>query len=65
MRRVGWVRIAVGDDSTTCEVVGIGHRLPRTCRVSLATALDLAARGVPVVTSSSAEVVGVDSGLGG
>ena len=52
MRRVSWVRITVGDDGATCEVAGVGHRLPRMRRVSLEKALALAAEGVPTVIRS-------------
>ena len=52
MRRVSWVRIVVADGRTQCEAVGIGHRLPAVRRVSLDTALELAAGGVPSVIRS-------------
>ena len=53
MRRVSWVRIALDDGGAHCEVVGIGHRLPAARRVSLDTALALAARGVPTVVRAA------------
>ena len=53
MRRVSWVRIVVADGSTYCEVLGVGHRLPSTRRVSLETALALAAKGVPTVVRTT------------
>lgn len=49
MRRVSWVRITVDDQGAHCEIHGVGHRLPNTRRVSLDTALALAATGVPTV----------------
>jgi hypothetical protein len=50
MRRVGWVRVLVRDDGeAVCHVMGTGHRLPTVRRVPLATALTLAAEGVPCV----------------
>lgn len=49
MRRVSFVRVVLADGAVTAEVVGVGHRLPVTRRVSLATAADLAAGGVPTV----------------
>ena len=52
MRRVSWVRITVTDEGVTCEVAGVGHRLPMERRVSLETALALAADGVPTVIRS-------------
>ena len=53
MRRVSWVRIVVDDSGTRCQVVGVGHRLPSTRRVSLETALALAASGVPTVVRTA------------
>ena len=49
MRRVSWVRIVVTDSGTRCQVLGVGHRLPSARRVSLETALALAAKGVPTL----------------
>lgn len=49
LRRVDWVRVVVDGEHTTCEAHGVRHRLPAVQRVSLATALELADRGVPVV----------------
>jgi hypothetical protein len=53
MRRVSWVRITVDGHGAHCEVLGVGHRLPAARRVSLDTALDLAASGVPTVVRST------------
>ena len=53
LRRVSWVRIVVDDDGAHCEVLGVGHRLPAVRRVSLDTALSLAASGVPTVVRSA------------
>ena len=53
MRRVSWVRIVVDDGGAHCEVLGVGHRLPSVRRVSLDTALSLAASGVPTVVRSA------------
>ena len=53
MRRVSWVRIVVDDQGPHCEVLGVGHRLPNTRRVSLDTALALSASGVPTVVRSA------------
>jgi hypothetical protein len=53
MRRVSWVRIMVDDQGVHCEVLGVGHRLPNARRVSLDTALALAASGVPTVVRSA------------
>jgi hypothetical protein len=52
MRRVSWVRIVLDDHGAHCEVHGVGHRLPSVRRVSLDTALALAAGGVPTVVRS-------------
>ena len=50
MRRVGWVRVVLTDrGEAVCHVIGTGHRLPTVRRVPLATALTLAAEGVPCV----------------
>lgn len=49
MRRVVWVRIDIGADGATCTLAGVGHRLPMRRRVSVDTALALAAAGVPTV----------------
>jgi hypothetical protein len=53
MRRVSWVRIVLDDAGAHCEVHGVGHRLPNARRVSLDTALALAASGVPTVVRSA------------
>ena len=53
MRRVSWVRIVVGADGPHCEVLGVGNRLPSARRVSLDTALALAASGVPTVVRAA------------
>ncbi|HET7718529.1 MAG TPA: hypothetical protein VFK43_01090 [Acidimicrobiales bacterium] len=53
LRRVSWVRIVVDDAGPHCEVLGVGHRLPTARRVSLDTALALAASGVPTVVRSA------------
>lgn len=56
MRRVSWVKIVVDGDGARCEVLGVGHRLPAARRVSLDTALALAASGVPTVVRSAPAV---------
>ena len=53
MRRVSWVRITVDGRGAHCEVHGVGHRLPSVRRVSLDTALGLAASGVPTVVRAA------------
>ena len=53
MRHDCWVRIVVDDAGTHCALLGVGHRLPNVRRVSLDTALALAARGVPTVVRSA------------
>ena len=47
------MRIVVDGDGAHCEVMGVGHRLPTVRRVSLDTALGLAASGVPTVVRSA------------
>ena len=43
------MRVVVDDHDATGEVFGVGSRLPVARRVTLGTALALAARGVPTV----------------
>ena len=52
LRRVSWVRIVLDGDGPHCEALGVGHRLPAARRISLDTALALAASGVPTVVRS-------------
>ena len=49
LRRVSWVSVTVRGRGAVAEVHGIGHRLPRVVRVSMATASSLAAGGTPIV----------------
>jgi hypothetical protein len=46
-RRVEFVRLLIDEDGTTAEVTGVTHRLPRTIRVPLHTAIALIDAGVP------------------
>ena len=55
MRRVSWVRVVITDHGAECEAIGVGHRLPNMHRVSLETALALAADGVPAIVLAGAE----------
>jgi hypothetical protein len=56
MRNVRWVRVFLTDEGgSVCHVMGTGHRLPTARRVPLATALALAAEGVPCVVRSAPE----------
>ena len=55
MRRVSWVRVVITDEGAECEAFGVGHRLPNACRVSLDTALALAAEGVPAIVHHTGE----------
>jgi hypothetical protein len=48
LRRIEQVRVIVGGRHTVAEVTGIAHRYPRTFRVSLSTAAQLADAGVPL-----------------
>ncbi len=55
MRRVRWVRVVLDPDGqTVCHAMGTGHRLPIVRRIPLATALNLAAHGIPCVVRSVA-----------
>jgi hypothetical protein len=47
LRRVEWVRVTVDGRSVRAEAVGVGYRLPASCRISMAMAADLAGQGVP------------------
>ena len=49
MRRVDWVRITVGGESTTAEAFGVGHRQPCRRTLPLPMAARLTADGVPFV----------------
>jgi hypothetical protein len=49
MRRVDFVRIAVGDDRLTAEAVGVSNRLPAVRPISLADAVSLSEAGIPTV----------------
>jgi hypothetical protein len=53
MRRVSWVRITLDAHGAHCQVLGVGHRLPNARRISLETAVALAAAGVPTVVRSA------------
>ena len=48
LRRVEWVRVTVEGRSVWAEAIGVGYRLPTSCRISMAMAADLARHGVPL-----------------
>ncbi|HEX2383794.1 MAG TPA: hypothetical protein VHI95_14220 [Acidimicrobiales bacterium] len=48
MRRVCFVRFELGADAVTATAVGVGHRLPAECAVSVSQGLRLA-QHYPVV----------------
>ena len=48
LRRIDEVRVIVGHGRPVAEVTGIAHRYPRTFRISLAAASELADAGVPL-----------------
>jgi hypothetical protein len=48
LRRVEWVRVTVEGRSVQAEAIGVGYRLPTSCRISMAMAADLARHGVPL-----------------
>jgi hypothetical protein len=47
----GWIRLEAGSPTAVWHTVA--HRIPRTRRISLALAMQLAAVGVPVVRSAA------------
>ena len=49
LRRISWVTVTVEDGHATAVVHGLGHRFPKTVRISLRAALELAADGTPTV----------------
>ena len=51
MRRLSWLQVVVDGETSRAEVHGLGHRLPCVREVSLTTAAELAAEGLPVVVS--------------
>ncbi len=57
LRRIEQVRVIVGPRRTVAEVTGIAHRYPRTFRVSLTTAAQLADAGVPLRIEHQGEQV--------
>ena len=54
LRRVQWVRVVVDERSARAEAVGMGHRFPATCHISMDTAAALVRRGVPVSVCDTA-----------
>jgi hypothetical protein len=50
LRRVDWVRLVVVHDEIRAEAVGVGYRLPTTCRIPLSVAAALIAAGTPSIT---------------
>ena len=48
LRRIEYVRVVVGAESTIAFVSGVARRYPREFRISLATAAALADAGVPL-----------------
>ena len=48
-RHPGFLRFELGRGPVRCQLVGIGHRLPREREIPLATAVALAAQGFPTV----------------
>lgn len=49
MRTIAWIAVTVDGGHATAEAHGITNRLPGVRRIPMATASELAARGVPVV----------------
>lgn len=49
LRTVSWVSVMVEHGHARAQVHGLGHRSPKAIRISLKTASDLAAAGVPTV----------------
>jgi hypothetical protein len=56
LRRVEWVRITVEGRSVRAEAVGVGYRLPASCRISMMMAADLTGQGVPFSVHAVGEV---------
>jgi hypothetical protein len=52
MRRVCFVRFELSGDDVSARAVGVGHRLPAECAVSMSQALELAEH-YPVVVHRS------------
>ena len=48
LRRIDEVCVIVGPGRPVAEVTGVAHRYPRTFRISLAAAAELADAGVPL-----------------
>jgi hypothetical protein len=59
LRRVQWVRVVVDGQSVRAEAVGMGHRLPTTCRISMETAAALVRQGLPVSVCDATQEVPV------
>jgi len=57
LRRVQWVRVVVDGQSVRAEAVGMGHRLPTTCRISMETAAALVHQGLPVSVCDATQEV--------
>jgi hypothetical protein len=49
LRRVDWVRLFCDRDVMTAEAFGVGYRLPVKCPITLDTAAQLIASGIPYV----------------
>ncbi len=49
LRRIDRVRVLIGNGRPVAEVTGIAHRYPCTFQVSMATALEMADAGVPLL----------------
>jgi hypothetical protein len=49
LTRVGWVRVELGPDGPSCQLVGTYRHRVVTRRISVATATGLITRGVPSV----------------
>jgi hypothetical protein len=56
MRRVCFIRFEVADEDITATAVGVGHRFPAECGISVRQGLDLAEH-YPVVVHRTDEPV--------
>ncbi|HEX3946535.1 MAG TPA: hypothetical protein VHW47_02470 [Acidimicrobiales bacterium] len=58
MRRVEWVRVVIEGSSIRAEAVGVGHRLPATCPISMETAATLVRQGTPLSVCTAGGTAG-------
>ena len=64
MRRVCFVRFDVGGDEVAATAVGVGHRFPAECSISVSQGLELAHHYPVVVHRADASDAGTPGGTG-